>query len=85
MPRLLAEEEPEASTVVGQALEASGVRLILGRKVVRVDTGPVAVLDEGTTVTGSHLLLAVGRTPQTSDLGLDTVGVELGRPRASTT
>ncbi|MGI8722298.1 MAG: dihydrolipoyl dehydrogenase family protein [Geodermatophilaceae bacterium] len=78
MPRVLADEEPEASTVVGQALEASGVRLILGRKVSRVDSGPVVVLDGGTTVAGSHLLIAVGRIPQTSDLGLDTVGVELG-------
>jgi len=78
MPRVLADEEPEASNVITHALEASGVRLILGRKVARVDTGPVVVLNDGSALAGSHLLIAVGRTPQTRDLGLDAVGVELG-------
>jgi len=76
--RVLGDEEPEASAVVSQALESSGVRLILGRTVSRVKAGPVIVLSDGTELPGSHLLLAVGRRPQTDQLGLDTVGVEVG-------
>lgn len=76
--RVLADEEPEASAVVGHALESSGVRVVLGRTVSRIDVGPVAVLSDGTQLSGSHLLLAVGRRPQTGQLGLDTVGVEVG-------
>lgn len=77
-PRVLADEEPEASAVIGPALEASGVRLVLGRTVSRIDVGPVVVLSDGTELAGSHLLLAAGRRPQTNQLGLDTVGVEVG-------
>jgi len=76
--RVLADEEPEASAAIGQALEATGVRLLLGRRVARVGTGPVLQLDDGTEVSGSHLLVAVGRRPGTDDLGLDIVGVEVG-------
>lgn len=76
--RVLADEEPEASAVIGQALEASGVRLVLGRTVARVAAGPVVHLSDGTELSGSHLLIAIGRTRQTSDLGLDAVGVEVG-------
>jgi len=76
--RVLGAEEPEASAVVSQALESSGVRLVLGRTVSRIKTGPVLVLSDGTELSGSHLLLAVGRGPLTAQLGLDTVGVEVG-------
>ena len=76
--RVLADEEPEASVVIGQALESSGVRVVLGRTVSRINAGPIVVLSDGTELSGSHLLLAVGRKPLTSQLGLDTVGVEVG-------
>ncbi len=76
--RLLPREEPEASAVIGKALGAGGVRLVLGRTVTRIGAGPTVTLDDGTQLTGSHLLLAAGRSPQTDDLGLDIVGVEIG-------
>lgn len=79
--RILADEEPEVSTVIAAALESSGVRVLLGRKVnavTRKGAGPVLSLDDGTELSGSHLLLAAGRVPNTDDLGLDEVGVELG-------
>lgn len=77
-PRVLANEEPEVSDVIGRALESSGVRLVLGRTVIRIAPGPVVHLSDGSEVSGSHLLIAAGRTPQTGDLGLDIVGVEVG-------
>ncbi len=70
--------EPEASAVIGKALQAGGVRLVLGRTVTRVGAGPTVTLDDGTRLTGSHLLFAGGRSPQIDDLGLGIVGVETG-------
>ena len=80
-PRLLSREEPEASDVVTRVLEREGVRVCTGAAVVRVSSvdgaGPTLHLDDGSTVTGSHLFVAVGRTPSTGGFGLETAGVVL--------
>ena len=77
-PRLLVQEEPEASAVVRTAVERDGVDVRTGARVERVSAGPVLHLADGTSLAGSHLLLAVGRTAATSGMGLDAAGVELG-------
>jgi len=76
--RVLADEEPEASAVIGRALGSSGVQVVLGRTVSRIGAGPIVYLSDGSELSGSHLLIVIGRTPQTSELGLDTAGVEVG-------
>ena len=58
-PTVLAREEPEAAAAVVAVLEREGVRFCTGTAVVRVSPGPVLHLADGTTVSGSHLLLAV--------------------------
>lgn len=80
-PRVLADEEPEVSAAIDAALQANGLRLLLGRTVVGIDAGPVVRLSDGTQASGSHLLLAVGRTPRTANLGLDIAGVTLDGSR----
>lgn len=75
LPTLLAREEPEAVRAVTRRLEAEGVQVRTGAKVVRVGAGPVLHLDDGGTVAGSHLLVAVGRTPSTKGVGLESTGV----------
>ncbi|MCW2606148.1 MAG: hypothetical protein JWO60_841 [Frankiales bacterium] len=75
-PRLLGREEPEASEVVTRVLEREGVVVRAGAKVVRASPGPTLHLDDGTTLTGSHLLVAVGRTPTTPP-GLEATGASL--------
>ncbi len=75
--RVLPDEEPEASAVISQALESSGVRLVLGRAVTSISSGPTLLLSDETVVSGSHLLLAVGRTAHTDGIGLDAVGAEI--------
>jgi pyruvate/2-oxoglutarate dehydrogenase complex dihydrolipoamide dehydrogenase (E3) component len=77
-------EEPEAQQVLTAVLEREGVVLRTGVKAVRVEPGPVVHLDDGTSVAGSHLLVAVGRTPATDGLGLETAGVVLDRGRVVT-
>ncbi|HEY4117907.1 MAG TPA: FAD-dependent oxidoreductase, partial [Byssovorax sp.] len=57
-----------------------GIALELGAKVARVSGDANAVtlsLDGGREITGSHLLVAVGRRPNTDDLGCDAGGVAL--------
>ncbi|MGI8537554.1 MAG: dihydrolipoyl dehydrogenase family protein [Mycobacteriales bacterium] len=84
LPTLVSREEPEAQQVLRTVLEREGVAVRTGAKVVRVESGPVLHLDDGTIVAGSHLLVAVGRTPSTDDLGLETAGVALERGRVVT-
>ena len=45
--------------------------------VERTDDGVIVRLEDGREITGSHALLAVGSIPQTADLGLAEVGVDL--------
>ena len=81
-PRLLAREEPFAGEEVRAAFEAEGIRVRTDARaeaVRRGDDGAVTVrLAGGEEVTGDELLVAVGRRPNTADVGLDTVGLEPG-------
>jgi len=73
--RLLEHDEPEAGRVVRAALERDGVGVCTDSAVRAVSPGPTLHLADGSTVRGSHLLIAVGRTPRTADLGLAAAGV----------
>lgn len=77
-PRLVGREDPEISDNVRQILQAEGIQIRLNAKTTRVSPGINVSIDhpEGPgTIIGSHLLLAVGRRPNTDDLGLDKAGV----------
>ena len=85
MDRLLGKEEPFAGDEVKEAFEAEGIRVITGAKMTGVEraagAAPVrATLEGGTVIEADEILVAVGRRPATSDLGLDTVGLEAGKP-----
>jgi pyruvate/2-oxoglutarate dehydrogenase complex dihydrolipoamide dehydrogenase (E3) component len=80
--RLLAREEPFASKDVEDALREQGVTVHTGAKAQAVRPAGDAVeveLESGETVTGDELLVAVGRRPNTDQLGLDTIGLEPGK------
>jgi pyruvate/2-oxoglutarate dehydrogenase complex dihydrolipoamide dehydrogenase (E3) component len=81
-PRLIAREDEDVSRAVQEILEAEGVEIRLkaecmaarkegDRIVVSLDCA-----DASREAAGSHLLLAVGRAPNTDDLGLEKAGVE---------
>ena len=76
-PTVLAREEPEAQQVVAAVLEREGVTLRTSSTVVRVAPGPVLHLGDGSTVSGTHLLVAVGRTPSTDGFGLERTGARV--------
>jgi pyruvate/2-oxoglutarate dehydrogenase complex dihydrolipoamide dehydrogenase (E3) component len=79
-PRLIGREDPEISDAVRQILEAEGIEVRLSTKTTGIAAG-IRVEVEDTagsgTIEGSHLLLAVGRRPNTDDLGLDKAGVAM--------
>ena len=80
--RLVQREDPEASATVQQILAAEGIQTRLAAECIRVEArGPdvcvhVSCRDGEPEVIGSHVLLAVGRRPNTDDLGLQAAGVE---------
>jgi pyruvate/2-oxoglutarate dehydrogenase complex dihydrolipoamide dehydrogenase (E3) component len=81
--RLLARTEDFAGELVGDGLRAAGIDVRLGVDATGVKrdhpNGEVTVeLADGTTVTGDEVLAALGRLPASSDLGLETVGLEAG-------
>ncbi len=82
-PRLIQREDEDVSQAVQEILESEGVRIRLDAKCIsaqeRGDRVTVGLDCEGGAreITGSHLLLAVGRVPNTHDLGLDKAGVEV--------
>src|SRR5215470_4437476 len=80
-PRLIAREDEDVSLAVTDILQGEGID-------VRVDAKSLAIARRGadivvdltcgrtsSKIVGSHLLLAVGRRPNTDDLGLDKAGI----------
>ncbi len=81
-PRLLPREDEDVSEAIHGILAAEGVAirtgadcLSLSRKGKGVAVG-LACGDGPPLAEGSHVLLAVGRRPNTDDLGLDAAGIE---------
>jgi pyruvate/2-oxoglutarate dehydrogenase complex dihydrolipoamide dehydrogenase (E3) component len=83
MPRLIPREDEEVSQAVREILEAEGIDVRLNAQCLDVErrANGIAVHvnceEEPRTVVGSHLLLAVGRVPNTDDLGLDRAGIAM--------
>jgi dihydrolipoamide dehydrogenase len=83
--RLLSMEEPFAGDDVRRGLEADGIVVEIGVGLSAAgresEQGPVTgTLADGREIEADEILVAVGRRPNTSDLGVDTVGLEPGRP-----
>ena len=80
-PRLIGREDEDISEAVRDILEAEGIQIRLNATCISLAkrNNGVAVrmgCDEGPPeVVGTHVLLAVGRIPNTNDLGLDRAGV----------
>jgi pyruvate/2-oxoglutarate dehydrogenase complex dihydrolipoamide dehydrogenase (E3) component len=80
-PRLIGREDADISEAIRQILEAEGIRVRLNAKCIALAGGngvsaKVDCSDGAPEVSGSHLLLAVGRRPNTDDLGLEKAGIE---------
>lgn len=80
-PRLTSREDEDVSVAIRDILEAEGITVITDATAIRFrkqDKGfEVTPRDGADPVRGSHVLVAVGRRPNTDDLGLDRAGVEV--------
>ena len=80
-PHLIAREDEDVSLAVMDILHGEGIKTYLNSKVVRVqrqgNNMAVEIVRDGVAsqIAGSHLLLAIGRRPNTDDLGLDVAGI----------
>jgi pyruvate/2-oxoglutarate dehydrogenase complex dihydrolipoamide dehydrogenase (E3) component len=80
-PRLVGREDADVSEAIRQFLEAEGIAVRLSAECLSVArNGRSIVVGLGCRkgaprATGTHLLLAVGRVPNTDDLGLDAAGI----------
>ena len=80
-PRIASREDPEITAELAKALETEGVVIWTATRTVRVEKsgGAIALSVEkdgaSSTLTGSHLLLAAGRTPNSDGLDLGRAGV----------
>jgi pyruvate/2-oxoglutarate dehydrogenase complex dihydrolipoamide dehydrogenase (E3) component len=83
MPRLIGREDPEVSDAIREILEAEGIAIRCDAECISFARrgADIAVGVNCTTgepeVVGSHVLLAVGRRPNTGDLGLEAAGVKV--------
>jgi pyruvate/2-oxoglutarate dehydrogenase complex dihydrolipoamide dehydrogenase (E3) component len=82
-PRLIPHEDEDISAAIKQILEAEGIAVRLNAECIRFEVPRGAEIGVGLdcvsgapVVTGSHVLLAMGRRPNTDDLALDKAGVE---------
>ena len=80
--RLIAREDEDVSAGVREILEGEGVALRLNAECIGFEKGPMGVRmnvdcdKDSTPLDGSHVLIAVGRVPNTHDLGLEQAGVD---------
>ena len=77
--RILAREDADVAEEMAANLAAQGVTVRTGERAVRVSSGGEGILVHTTAgeVSGTRLLVALGRTPATKGLGLEAAGVEL--------
>lgn len=80
-PRIATREDPDVSDAIKTSLSQEGIDIRVNVKAVRVEghSGQkvTITLADGSTVNGSHILVAAGRAPNTQNIGLDVAGVEV--------
>ena len=80
--RLVPAEEPAVTEILAGMLRQEGIDIYLSARAVRAEVRPDVArlfLDDGTKLTAQKLILAVGQSPRSDGLGLDSLGIEPGR------
>ncbi|WP_221585443.1 NAD(P)H-quinone dehydrogenase [Microbacterium sp. G2-8] len=78
--QVLPGEDPDAAKVLEKVFTRGGMTLLAKSRADRVENtgnGVTVTLSDGSTVEGSHCLMAVGSVPNTRGLGLEGAGVQL--------
>ncbi|MDW3095013.1 MAG: FAD-containing oxidoreductase [Gammaproteobacteria bacterium] len=80
--RVIAREDDDVSTSVQEILEHEGIQIECNAECISFEkqgdkvVASLSCSDETRKIVGSHVLLAVGRVPNTDDLGLEKAGLE---------
>jgi pyruvate/2-oxoglutarate dehydrogenase complex dihydrolipoamide dehydrogenase (E3) component len=82
--RIAPKEDPDLVAPLRETLRARGVALIENATISAVEPGPTLVLQDGTRIAGSHLLVATGRQPNMDGLGLDAAKIRATRSGIAT-
>ncbi|TDD04872.1 NAD(P)H-quinone dehydrogenase [Saccharopolyspora terrae] len=80
--RVLPHEDADAAAVLEEVFAERGTEVVKharAESVERTEKGVVIHLADGRKVEASHALMTVGSVPNTSDIGLEKVGIEPGR------
>ncbi|MCF6274058.1 MAG: FAD-dependent oxidoreductase [Rhodobacteraceae bacterium] len=79
--KALGKDDPELATIALERIRAEGVEILEGvtASEISAEDGVSVKTSDGRHFIGSHLLMAVGRTPNTGRLDLEKAGVEYGR------
>ncbi|XVV03033.1 NAD(P)H-quinone dehydrogenase [Actinosynnema sp. CA-248983] len=80
--RVLPHEDADAAVVLEDVFAERGTAVVKHARADRVENVGDQVLihlEDGRTIEASHALMTVGSVPNTADLGLDKIGIELGR------
>ncbi|MDI2032182.1 NAD(P)H-quinone dehydrogenase [Saccharopolyspora sp. TS4A08] len=80
--RVLPHEDADAAAVLEEVFAERGTEVVKharAESVERTDKGVIIHLADGRAVEASHALMTVGSVPNTSDIGLEKVGIEPGR------
>ncbi len=87
MDQIVPREDEDVAQALQESLEAECMSFRLGARATRVAKTPDGIEltvtrkdNSAETLAGSHLLAAIGRTPNTDDLGLDAAGIETYGP-----
>ena len=80
--RLIPREDEDVSVAVQEILDKEGIGIHVKAECIRLEKRGDEIVagvtcDEAPEISGSHVLLAVGRRPNTDDLGCDQAGVNL--------
>jgi dihydrolipoamide dehydrogenase len=79
--RVLPHEDADAAAVLEDVFAERGTTLVKharAERVVRVGDGVVVRLADGRSIEASHALMTVGSIPNTTDVGLEKVGIQPG-------
>jgi len=80
--RVLPHEDADAAVVLEDVFAERGTAVVKHARADRVENvgdGVLIHLEDGRTIEASHALMTVGSVPNTSGIGLDKIGIELGR------
>ncbi len=79
---MLMRDDRDAADLVTTQMREEGVTIECGRDVAQIEASGATIavtLDDGRSVTGSHLLVATGRRANIDDLDLEAAGVKVGK------